>query len=206
MPNSFQTLIQTLKARIQKLNPLQRANDKDRPSGTEVGLKHPDSGSWMLLGDNGMVDLGAKEARLTLQGANSTAYLRAAGISIEGADVHVSGRFWVHGFQQFDPLYQWYSPPASMGDPSWLWRFSPLVANSAESLELLLGIPLLVGDPANIQNTHPGFAGPGHIPGTGQHNITLGSMIRPQPLFGPNRQLEFILKHLAELAKETLEH
>jgi hypothetical protein len=197
---SFRELI----LRVKGETPQKRAEAKNYPSGYEVGLRHPDTSAHVLLGDNGMVDLKASAARLLLQKSNGTAFLEGSAVSLTGKDIHLhADRLWVHGWQQFDPLGMWHSPVAPPpGDLTWTWRFAPLVGNSAELLAALLSMPFVVGDPAQPQYTRPGPGGPAHPPGSGQHTAYLSSMLHPQPLFGPNRQMEMLFKHLAALTKE----
>lgn len=177
MGSLLNRLSQIVRHAISK-TPAEISSRMDRPSGQEPGIKHPVTGAHVFLTDDGGVDISSSTGTSILAQNNSIG-IKASGVSVEASHFHMHGQIW-YGYQRLDPLLLWYSPP---GDPTWLFRCSPLVANLPTSLSTVL----LTGDP-----TKP-------VP------IPLSALVHSQPLFGPNEAYLILAESLSDIATELVE-
>lgn len=203
-------------------SPKQRAEQLDFPTGTETGMRHPINGTYMLLRDDHVGELGAgNAAKVVVDGANQQVTARATAVSVEAQFIHLHappGNIYF-GYRAFNPY--WYT--ASL--------FSGLGATLGGSIGGSLGAKIgkklgqsadqggggVVGvvDPLgfltptalteNIPNVSyeilsklPLLVG---VPQIGQFNITLGAFLSTEPLFGPDEQLVILSTNLLHLVK-----
>lgn len=160
-------------------NPARAAQELNYPSGYEVGLRHPNTGGFLLARDDGAVEMSAgPTTRVLVDGPGGQVTVSAPSTVLAGGDLHLHaapGRLWF-GFQRFNPWYQ--SLPQ---DPLWKWR-APVVQRYPESL---------VSGNANVI-----LAG---VPKEGQYHVPLSSLFMAMPLFGPNEQTLLMAKRLAQI-------
>jgi hypothetical protein len=177
IPNIFKQLKIELKVDIKK-----RAQEREFASGFEAGVRHPNSGAYALVRDDGVAELASGPgAAVTVDGSSSIVTAKGNAIALKARYLHLQtppgGLYF--GYQRFNPYWLSKGSVPDLNPASILLR-SPLVFNSLTSV----GFPLLTG-----------------LPQPGQSVVTLGSLLLPIPLFGPNEQLLIMARNLGELMK-----
>lgn len=192
--------LRALAESIQKLllkGPQERARELDQPSGFETGLRHPEGGGYLLLRDQGIAELGESGAAvLMLDGPQSQATLRAAGIALEAEALHLHGQELYWGWHRFNDWWTDHPAPGAgelspvgMTDPLLLWRAAVVPRGGPLAFEAMLRLPFVAG-----------------VPQAGQYNQTLAEYLELQPLFGANEELVHMLRHLADLLGDLGQH
>jgi hypothetical protein len=203
-------------------SPRQRAEQLDFPTGTETGLRHPVNGTYMLLRDDYVAEVGAgTAAKVVLDGANQQATVRATAVSVEGQFIHLHappGNVYL-GYRAFNPY--WYTASvftnlgsaigASIGGTTG----EGIGRNIGEDVDRGGGGIIGAVDPAGrftptaLTETIPNVSlellsrlpivvG---APQLGQANILLGQYLKAEPIFGPDEQLVILSTNLSHLIK-----
>lgn len=173
--NLFKQLKIELKVDIKK-----RAQEREFASGFEAGVRHPNSGAYALVRDDGVAELASGPgAAVTADGASNIVTVKGNAIALKAQHLHLQAENLYFGYQRFNPYWLSRGAAPDLNPASILLR-SPVVFDSPTSI----GFPLLTG-----------------LPAAGQSVVTLGSLLLPIPLFGPNEQLLIMARNLGELMK-----
>jgi hypothetical protein len=161
-------------------SPKEKAKELKRPSGYEYGLRHNDTGNFILLRDDGVVETNAGNGTaVTVDGLGQVITATAAGIALEAQAVQVltpPGKFYL-GYQPLHPF--WYT------------------TNPLDFISPFLKAPIIQNVPTALDTcwvmTGPTPAVPNAVP--------MSTFFRAQPLLGLNEQLLILSRNLGETIK-----
>jgi hypothetical protein len=193
---SLRALIDEARAALTR-KPEARAQELNRPSGHEPGLRHRHNGGHVLCRDDAVVELSSGPgAAVLVDGPAQSVTAQGAAVQLVGERVAIQappGGFYV-GYQRLNPY--WFSQPL---DPTFLLK-APLVPLTPASMTAAW-VVTTAGVPGAVPLTALGVTGPEPVTAAGVPVFAapVAAFFQAVPLFGPNEQLLLLAQNLGQM-------